>query len=65
MRHKRSPASAACEAVAVFLVTAAVFLLGVIVARAERGYSAIGGEYLLLQIFIDWAADIRKKVKRW
>lgn len=75
MKNKRSFISAACEAVAVFLVTAAAFLWGVIVARAERGYIAFGGEYLLLllplmyyigkQIFIDWAADIRKKVKRW
>lgn len=75
MKNKRHLISAVCELLIVFLVTAAAFLLGMIVAQAERGYIAFGGEYLLLlippmyyigkQIFIDWAADIRKKVKRW
>lgn len=65
----------ACELFTVLLVTAAAFLLGKATAQAERGYSAIGGEYLLLllplmyyigkQIVMDWAADIREAVKRW
>lgn len=33
-----------------FLITAAAFLWGVAVARAERGYAACGGEYLFLLI---------------
>lgn len=50
MKNKRRLISAVCELLIVFLVTAAAFLLGMIVAQAERGYAACGGEYLLLLI---------------
>lgn len=39
---------AAAELTAVILITAAVFVLGKRAAMMERGYSACGGEYLLI-----------------
>lgn len=58
------------ELAAVLLVTALAFVWGMRTAQAERGYTSIGGEYLLLAIpimyypgkwtILDWIADIRK-----
>ena len=71
MRRKRSLASVALELVAVLLVTALAFAWGRQVAQTERGYTAIGGEYLLLLIpamyytgkrtILDWIADLREQ----
>ncbi len=70
MKPKRSLASVACELLTVLLITGAAFMLGKETARAERGYEAIGGEYLLLLIpaiyytgkrmILDWVADLRE-----
>lgn len=70
MKPKRSPALAAFELLAVLLVTALAFVWGMQAAQAERGHSAIGGEYLLLLLpaiyypgkrtVLDWIADIRR-----
>ena len=49
MKTKRSLASVVLELVAVLLVTALAFAWGMQTAQAERGYTAIGGEYLLLR----------------
>lgn len=69
MKLSRKQFSAALELVIVLLVTALVFRLGVAVAKAERGYDAHGGEYILLalpvlyyagkQTLQDWLADLR------
>ena len=58
------------ELLAVLLVTALAFVWGKQVAQAERGYTAIGGEYLFLLIpfmyypgkrtVLDWIADLRE-----
>lgn len=58
------------ELAAVFLVTALAFAWGKQTAQAERGYTAIGGEYLLLLLpaiyytgkrtALDWIVEIRK-----
>ena len=68
MKPKRSLASVLLELAAVLLVTALAFAWGRQVAQTERGYTAIGGEYLLLLIpamyytgkrmVQDWIADI-------
>ena len=60
----------ACELLAVLLITGTAFMWGKGAALAERGYEAIGGEYLLLLIpaiyytgkrtILDWIADIRR-----
>ena len=70
MKPKRSLASAVFELLAVLLVTAAAFACGKTMARIERGYEAVGGEYLLLTIPViyyvgkwtirDWLTDIRE-----
>jgi len=62
--------SAVLELVTVLLVTALAFQVGVAVARAERGYEAYGGEYLLLALPViyyagkltlqSWIADLRE-----
>ena len=69
MKPKRSLASVVLELAAVLLVTALTFTWGVQTAQSERGYTAIGGEYLFLLIpfmynpgkrtVLDWAAEIR------
>lgn len=61
------------ELTAVLLVTAIAFAWGKQTALAERGYNAIGGEYLLLllpamyytgkQTILDWIADLRELKK--
>ena len=73
MRRKRSLASVLFELAAVLLVTALAFAWGKQTALAERGYNAIGGEYLLLllpamyytgkQTILDWIADLRELKK--
>lgn len=65
----------AFELLAVLLLTAAAFMWGKQTARIERGYEAIGGEYLLLLLpaiyytgkrtILDWIADIKEKEKGW
>lgn len=70
MRRKRSLASVLFELAAVLLMTALAFAWGKQTALAERGYNAIGGEYLLLLLpamyytgkrtILDWIADIRE-----
>lgn len=70
MKPKRSLASVLLELATVLLVTALAFAWGVQVARAERGYTAIGGEYLFLLLpviyytgkrtILDWIAEIRE-----
>lgn len=74
MRRKRSLASMLLELAVVLLLTAAAFVWGVQTARIERGYEAIGGEYLLLLLpaiyytgkrtILDWIADIRELEKK-
>ncbi len=71
MKPKRSLASVVLELAAVLLVTALTFTWGVQTAQSERGYTAIGGEYLFLLLpaiyytgkrtILDWIADIREQ----
>ena len=71
MKPKRSLTSVLLELAAVLLVTALAFAWGVQTAQAERGYTAIGGEYLFLLLpaiyytgkrtILDWIADIREQ----
>ncbi len=73
MRRKRSLAAVLFELAAVLLVTALAFAWGKQTALAERGYNAIGGEYLLLilpamyytgkRTILDWIADLRELKK--
>ena len=73
MRRKRSLASVLFELAAVLLMTALTFAWGKQTALAERGYNAIGGEYLLLLLpamyytgkrtILDWIADLRELKK--
>ena len=73
MKPKRSLVSVACELLAVLLITGTAFMWGKGAALAERGYEAIGGEYLLLllpamyytgtQTILDWIADLRELKK--
>lgn len=61
------------ELAAVLLVTALAFAWGKQTALVERGYNAIGGEYLLLilpamyytgkRTILDWIADLRELKK--
>jgi len=70
MKSKRSLASVACELLAVLLITGTAFMWGKGVALAERGYEAIGGEYLFLlfpfmyyagkRTILDWIAEFRE-----
>jgi len=70
MKPKRSLASVVLELAAVLLVTALAFAWGKQAAQAQRGYTAIGVEYLLLLIpfmyypgkrtVLDWITDLRK-----
>ena len=73
MKPKRSLASVALELAAVLLVTALAFAWGKQTAQAERGYTAIGGEYLPLLLpaiyytgkrtVLDWITDLRELTK--
>lgn len=70
MKTKRSLASVVLELAAVLLVTALAFAWGKQTAQAERGYTAIGGEYLFLlfpfmyypgkRTILDWITEIRE-----
>ena len=70
MKPKRSLASVVLELAAVLLMTALAFAWGKQAALAERGYNAIGGEYLLLLLpfmyypgkrtILDWVTEIRE-----
>ena len=61
------------ELATVLLVTALAFAWGMQTAQAERGYTAIGGEYLLLLLpaiyytskrtLLDWIAELRELKK--
>ena len=63
----------ACELLAVLLITGTAFMWGKGAARIERGYEAIGGEYLLLLLpaiyytgkrtVLDWITDLRELTK--
>ena len=73
MKPKRSLASVVLELAAVLLVTTLAFAWGKQAAQAERGCTAIGGEYLILflpamyytgkRTILDWIADIRELKK--
>lgn len=73
MKPKRNLASVVLELIAVLLVTALAFAWGMRTAQAERGYTAIGGEHLLLLLpamyytgkrtILDWIADFRELKK--
>ena len=70
MNKGKNRIAAAVELAAVLLITAAAFVWGQWAARIERGYTAHGGEYLLLVIpFIyytgkriaeDWIVELRE-----
>ena len=70
MKPERSLASVLLELATVLLVTALAFAWGMQTAQAERGYTAIGGEYLFLLLpfmyyhgkrtILDWVAEIRE-----
>lgn len=73
MKPKRSLVSVACELLAVLLITGTAFMWGKGAALAERGYEAIGGEYLFLLLpaiyyagkrtLLDWIAELRELKK--
>ena len=62
--------AAAVELAAVLLATAAAFTWGQRAALIERGYTARGGEYMLLlipaiyytgkRVLLDWIAELRE-----
>ena len=70
MKPERSLASVLLELATVLLVTALAFAWGMQTAQAERGYTAIGGEYLFLLLpfmyypgkrtILDWVTEIRE-----
>ena len=69
MNKGKNRIAAAVELAAVLLITAAAFVWGQRAALIERGYTARGGEYLLLlipaiyyigkRIAADWIAELR------
>lgn len=69
MNGKKKWASAAVELAAVLLITVAAFVWGKRAALIERGYTAYGGEYMLLLIpaiyypgkrtLLDWIEEFR------
>ena len=71
MKPKQHPEPVAVELASVLLVTVSAFVWGRQTALAERGYTAIGGEYLLLllplmyysgkRIVLDWGAEVRSQ----
>lgn len=73
MKSERSLASVVLELAAVLLMTALAFAWGKQTAMIERGYEAIGGEYLLLLLpaiyyigkrtLLDWIADLQERRK--
>lgn len=74
MRNIKKIFLMSAELAAVLLLTAASFTWGRTYALIERGYTAYGGEYLLLltapvyyiakRIVLDWIQDIRKQAER-
>lgn len=69
MNKGKNRIAAAVELAAVLLITAAAFAWGQRAALIERGYTARGGEYLLLIPFIyytgkriaeDWIVELRE-----
>jgi len=70
MKPQWSRASAACELLAVLLVTGTVFMWAKGVALTERGYEAHGWKYLLLTLpviyyagkraILDWSVDLQE-----
>lgn len=75
MNRKKNWAAAAVELTAVLLATAAAFAWGQRAALIERGYTARGGEYLLLLIpfiyytgkrtILEWIAELRDNENIW
>ncbi len=73
MKPKRSLATEIFELATVLLMTAAAFIWGRHTVQIERGYDAIGGEFLLLllpavyytgkRIILDWITDLRELQK--
>ena len=73
MNKGKNRIAAAVELAAVLLITAAAFVWGQRAALIERGYTAHGGEYLLLLIpaiyytgkrtVLDWITDLRELTK--
>lgn len=69
MNGKRKWISAAVELAVVLLITVAAFVWGKRAALIERGYTAYGGEYMLLlipaiyytgkQIVADWIEELK------
>ena len=70
MNKGKNRIAAAVELATVLLATAAAFAWGQRAALVERGYTAHGGEYLLLLIpaiyytgkrtLLDWSAELRE-----
>ena len=70
MNKGKNRIAAAVELAAVLLITAAAFVWGQRAALIERGYTAHGGEYLLLpipaiyytgkRIAADWIVELRE-----
>lgn len=75
MKNGKNRTAAAVELAAVLLATAAAFAWGQRAALIERGYTARGGEYLLLlipaiyyigkRIAADWIAEFRDNESIW
>lgn len=69
-KHRRSLASVGCELLAVLLLSGTAFMWAKTTALAERGYEAIGGEFLFLLLpfmyyagkrtILDWIAEFRE-----
>lgn len=74
MKSNKINASAVFELLLVLLITAIAFVWGSLVAQMERGYDAVGGEYLLLlfpavyypgkKMILDGIAELRKQNER-
>ena len=75
MNKGKNRIAAAVELATVLLITAAAFVWGQWAARIERGYTAHGGEYLLLlipaiyyigkRIAADWIAELQDNETIW
>lgn len=75
MKKGKNRAAAAVELAAVLLATAAAFTWGQRATLIERGYTAHGGEYLLLlipaiyyvgkRVLLDWIAELRDNDDIW
>lgn len=75
MNRKRNWIAAAVELAVVLLITVAAFTWGQRTALIERGYTAYGGEYMLLlipaiyyagkRVLLDWIAELRAIWRSW